>query len=63
MNEHIETLANKSIYYWKWYQLTGQVDNLAAAIDFMKDYRKLGGTNYPDEERQMNDAVNSANLR
>lgn len=39
---------SKAIYYWDWYLLDGDIDNLTAAYQFMQDYRRSGGTDYPN---------------
>ena len=46
----MESLLNKSIYYWDWYLIRGEKDYLVAAWQFMMDYRKLGGTGYEETE-------------
>lgn len=44
------SLLNRAIYYWDWYLLHGDIDNLVAASCFMSDYRKSGGTDYVETE-------------
>jgi hypothetical protein len=41
---------NKAIYYWDWYLLHGEVDNLVAAATFMRVYRESGGLAYRETE-------------
>jgi hypothetical protein len=45
------TLANRAIYYWDWYMLKGEKDNLVAAAAFMQSYRLAGGTDYVETEQ------------
>ena len=40
------SLLNKAIYYWDWYLLHGELDNLVAAHNFMRDYKESGGEDY-----------------
>lgn len=40
------SLLNKAIYYWDWYLLHGELDNLVAAHNFMRDYKDAGGEDY-----------------
>jgi len=42
------SLLNKAIYYWDWYLIHGEVDNLVAAHNFMKDYKDSGGEDYDE---------------
>ncbi len=51
------SLLNKSIYYWQWYLLQADVDNLIAAGTFMSDYRKSGGTLHQETEEAINKEV------
>lgn len=37
---------NKAIYYWDFFLLNGQIDDLVAAHNFMKDYKQNGGEDY-----------------
>jgi hypothetical protein len=53
----LNSLINKSIYYWDWYLLRGEKDNLTAAWQFMGDYRKLGGTEYQETENLMREHI------
>ena len=53
----MESLINKSIYYWDWYLLTGDKDNLVAAVAFMRDYRAAGGDEYKETEKKMMAAI------
>lgn len=51
------SLLNKAIYYWDWYLLHGDVDNLVAAYNFMKDYKDGGGEDYENTFAAMKDHV------
>lgn len=42
----MSSLLNKAIYYWDWYLLHGEIDNLVAAHNFMSDYKNSGGEDY-----------------
>lgn len=42
----MSSLLNKAIYYWDWYLLYGEIDNLVAAHNFMRDYKDSGGEDY-----------------
>lgn len=53
MNETQYSLINRAIYYWDWYVLKGEIDNLVAAAVFMADYRKAGGTEYVETEKHI----------
>ena len=49
----MESLINKSIYYWDWFLINSQPDNLAAAWQFMLAYRAAGGKGYEETESKM----------
>lgn len=51
------SLLNKAIYYWDWYLLYGDIDNLVAAHNFMKDYKDGGGEDYENTFEAMKDHV------
>lgn len=53
MSESAMSLINKALYYWDWYLLKGDKDNLVAALAFMQSYRKAGGTDYCETEQAM----------
>lgn len=54
----MESLINKSIYYWDWYLVHGEKDYLVAAWQFMLDFRKLGGLGYEETEKAMVQMIN-----
>lgn len=50
----MSSLLNKAIYYWDWYLLHGEIDNLVAAHNFMRDYKDSGGEDYDATFEAMN---------
>ena len=51
----MSSLLNKAIYYWDWYLLHGEVDNLVSAYTFMQDYKNQGGEDYENTFQAMKD--------
>lgn len=55
----MSSLLNKAIYYWDWYLLHGEVDNLVSAYTFMKDYKRQGGEDYENTFQAMKDHLST----